>query len=561
MLILDYNILIGGAAGQGMDTLSVILEKIIKRKGYYIFLNKDYMSRVRGGHNFTQIRFGTKPLYGHETKLDVIIALDKNTVDFHTERLGDNGVILCDEDIQVEDSRVIHIPMKGIAKELKNPKVFGSVAIGALVKLFGMTNTEVEDVFKERFNDKIGLLNFEAYKRGYEITEKHFDLQEGTEDKHIIINSNQAIALGALAGGVCYYSAYPMTPGTSIMTYLAEKQEQAGILVEQAEDEIAAINMAIGASYAGVRSMTGTSGGGFSLMVEALGLAGVQETPLVVVDVQRPSPATGLPTRTEQSDLSFVLTASHGEFPRMVIAVRHPEDAFYQTVRALNIADKYQMLVIILGDQYLADGTQTIAPFDFDKLTIDRHLFDGEGLKEGEYKRYKITENGISPRMIPGKVPGQIVISGSEEHNEEGRITESAEVRTAMMNKRMKKLELLKDDLLEPDYFGVEEPEHLILAWGSMHGPLREAIALLQEEGYSVGALVFGDIYPLPTKLLEKYAAKAKNIINIEQNYTGQLGKLIRQETGIACNKSILKYDGRQMHYKHIYDQLKGEVL
>jgi 2-oxoglutarate/2-oxoacid ferredoxin oxidoreductase subunit alpha len=351
-----------------------------------------------------------------------------------------------------------------------------------------------------------------------------------------------------------------MTPSTSVMSYLADKQEDAKIIVEQAEDEIAAINMAIGASYTGVRAMTGSSGGGFSLMVESLGLAAVQETPLVVVDIQRPSPATGLPTRTEQSDLSFVLTASHGEIPRMVIAVRNPEDAFYQTARALNLADKYQLLVIILGDQFIGDGTQTMPPFDFDKITIDRHLSDGKELEE-EYKRYKLTENGLSPRLIPGQVPGQVVISGSEEHDEYGRITEDAELRVKMMNKRMKKMDLLAGEIQEPEYFGVENPDHLLLSWGSIHGPIKEAVELLKEDGISVGALVFGDIYPLPTKRLKKYSEKAKNIINVEQNYTGQLAKFITQETCIQCNKSILKYDGRQMDYKYIYDQVKGEVL
>lgn len=558
--MLNYNILVGGAAGQGMDTLSYLLEKIIKKKGYHIFSNKDYMSRVRGGHNFIQTRFGLNPLYSHEPKLDIIIALDKNTVDIHTKRLVQSGIILCDEGIEVEDPRVLHIPMKKIAKEIGNPKVVNTVALGACIKLLGLSMDQVEKAFEERFNETIKNLNIDAFKKGYEQVEKRFEVPEAGEDENIFINTNQAIALGALAGGLSYYSAYPMTPSTSVMSYLADKQEDAKIIVEQAEDEIAAINMAIGASYTGVRAMTGSSGGGFSLMVESLGLAAVQETPLVVIDIQRPSPATGLPTRTEQSDLSFVLTASHGEIPRMVIAVRNPEDAFYQTARALNLADKYQLLVIILGDQFIGDGTQTMPPFDFDKITIDRHLSDGKELEE-EYKRYKLTENGLSPRLIPGQVPGQVVISGSEEHDEYGRITEDAELRVKMMQKRMKKMDLLADEIQEPEYFGVEDPDHLLLSWGSIHGPIKEAVELLKEDGISIGALVFGDIYPLPTKLLKKYSEKAKNIINVEQNYTGQLAKLITQETCIQCNKSVLKYDGRQMDYKYIYDQVKGEVL
>lgn len=558
---MKYNILIGGYAGQGMDTLGILLEKILKRKGYHVFSNKDYMSRIRGGHNFTQIRFGTQPVWGHDPRLDVIIALDQNTIDIHMERLGEGGVLLCDQDMGSPDKRVIQLPMKDIAKEIGNPRVMGSVAIGALIKILGISLDRVEEVFGERFEKETMDSNLRAFKQGYGQVEKHFEAQGAGEDNHILLNTNQAIALGALAGGVSFCAAYPMTPSTSIMTYLAQKQKDAGILVEQAEDEIAAVNMAIGASYAGARVMTATSGGGFSLMTEALGLAAIQETPLVVVNIQRPGPATGLPTRTEQSDLSFVLTASHGEFARMVISVRNPEDAFYQTVRALNLADKYQTVVILLGDQYLADATRTTPPFDFDRVRIERYIHDGKGLQPGEYKRYQPVEEGVSPRLIPGKVPGQVVIASSDEHNEYGRITESAEVRVAMMDKRMSKLKGLRRELLEPDYFGPQQPTHLLVGWGSLYGPLREAVEVLGAQGVSIGALVFGDLYPLPEERLRRYAKGAKNIINVEQNYTGQLAKLIRQETGILCNRSILKYDGRQMHYRDIIEELQGEVL
>jgi Pyruvate:ferredoxin oxidoreductase and related 2-oxoacid:ferredoxin oxidoreductases, alpha subunit len=297
-------------------------------------------------------------------------------------------------------------------------------------------------------------------------------------------------------------------------------------------------------------------------MVEALGLAGITETPLVVVDSQRPGPATGLPTRTEQSDLSFLLTASHGEFPRMVMSVRNAEDAFYQTFRALNIADKYQTVVLILTDQYLADAKVTVPRFNLDNLKIEKYISGKEVLEEGEeYRRYKLTESGISPRLIPGKVDGQVVLVDSDEHTEYSHITESAEVRNAQMEKRMKKLELMKEEVLEPEYFGVEEPEILLLGWGSTYGALKEAAQALKSEGVKAGALVFGDLYPLPTKLLKKYKEYAKVVINVEQNYTGQLGKLITQETGILMNKSILKYDGRQMNADYIVNRVKSEVI
>ncbi len=561
-LTLKFNILVGGTAGQGMDTISDFLERLFMKKGFYVFSNKDYMSRVRGGHNFTQIGFGDEPILAHHPDLDLIVALDKDTIDIHLPRLKESGLIIADEKINHEDNRVKAFPLMNIAKEAGLTRAFGSVAAGAVVKYFGVSKENVEDIFSKKFTEEIRAINVDAFNKGYELVENKYELKEGTLKDSMLINGNTSIALGALAGGLSYYAAYPMTPATSIMTYLSKKQVEAGIVVDQVEDEIAAINAAIGASYAGARSMTGSSGGGFSLMVEALGLAGITETPLVVVDSQRPGPATGLPTRTEQSDLSFLLTASHGEFPRMVIAVRNPEDAFYQTFRALNLADKYQTVVLLLTDQYLADYNITVPKFNLDSLNIERHISGAEVLApEEEYKRYKLTENGISPRLLPGKVPGQIVLVDSDEHSEDSHITESSEVRNQQMEKRMKKLNLLKEELLEPEYFGVETPEVLLLGWGSTYGSLKEAVDMLNEDGLKVGALSFGDIYPLPEKLLTKYSKEAKLLINVEQNFTGQLAKLIAQETGLMMNKSILKYDGRQLNPVEIYNSVKSEVL
>jgi 2-oxoglutarate ferredoxin oxidoreductase subunit alpha len=558
---MKYNVLIGGAAGLGIDTISILVEKILKRKGYYIYSNKDYMSRVRGGHNFIQVRFGTEPIYSHWPELDAIIALDKETVEFHAERLSDRGVIICDEALEIEHGRAVKAPLAQMAAEAKNPRALGSAAAGALLKIFGQNLALVQEVFIEKFERETAESNYHAFQLGYEYALKYFDISAIHKDEHILINGNAAIAMGALAGGVSFYASYPMTPATSIMTQLSIRQDDAGIVVEQVEDEISAINMALGASYAGVRAMTGTSGGGFALMVEALSLQGAMELPLVVVNSQRPGPSTGIATRTEQSDLDFVLTAGHGEFPRMVLAVRNPEDAFYQTARALNLADKYQVLVIILTDQYLADAAQTIEPFDYSRISIDRHLADPEELPGGRYKRYLPTESGVSPRIIPGKIEGAVVLSDSHEHNEYGHISESAEIRTAMMNKRMKKLELLTNEIQEPEYFGVDVPEVLLIGWGSMQGPLREAIALLMKDNLSVGALVYGDLYPLPTKLLKKYAGTAKKLVNVEQNFTGQLARLIRQETGIFMTDSILNYNGRQLDSYTIYTRVNKEVL
>ncbi len=558
---MDFNILIGGAAGQGMDTFASTFSKVLQRNGYFLFTLQDYMSRVRGGHNYFQIRFSNEKVKSHCDKLDVIIALNKDTIDFHIERLNEDGVVLADEDISSDDKRLITIPAIKIAKEEGNVKVFSSVILGALLKLFGMDKNGLEEIFSDKFDEKITDQNMGAFARGQKLLDKKYDVPMGSSGNTMLIQSNEAIALGALAAGLKFYSAYPMTPSTSIMSYLTRKSARAKIIAEQAEDEIAAVNMAIGASYAGVRSMTSTSGGGFSLMVEALGFAGIAEIPLVIAVIQRPGPATGLPTRTEQSDLKFIINASQGEFPRMVIALRHPEDAFYQTMRAFNLAEKYQIPVIIMGDQYMADAVQTVSIFDETKIKIERNLADPTPYIDGrEYKRYEITDSGISPRLVPGiivsdegkladKLKTSIPVNAdSDEHDEWGNITESGEVRIAMADKRRRKFELLKKELIEPEVLGEKAPETLLIGWGSMYSQLSEAVDILnsnEKNGKKYGALVFGDIWPLPEKTLIEKCKNAKMIINVEQNSNGQLKDVIREVTGITMDKSILRYDGR----------------
>ncbi|GIM29167.1 2-oxoacid:ferredoxin oxidoreductase subunit alpha [Clostridium polyendosporum] len=557
---MKYNILIGGSAGQGMDTVGNFIETAIKNSGFYVFSNKDYMSRVRGGHNFIQIRFGDEQILSHDNQIDLMLALDSDTVEIHKESLKDNGIIIVDESIKAEEKRLISFPLIRKAKEIGLSKAFTFVAAGVVLKYFGIGG-EFEKLLEKKFPQVLKDKNIQAIKMGYNLIESKYSLVSKNMSDHILINGNTAIALGALAGGLSFYSGYPMTPATSIMTYLSKKQVEAGIVVEQVEDEISAINMAIGASYAGARAMTGSSGGGFALMVEALGLAGITEIPLVVVDSQRPGPATGLPTRTEQSDLSFILTASHGEFPRIVMSIRNAEDAFYKTFKALNLADKYQTVVLLLTDQYIADSNATILKYDLNSLKIERYISSGEHLQSGEeYRRYQITESGISPRLIPGKVKGQIVLIDSDEHTEYSHITESSQVRNEQMEKRMKKLNSIKNELEEPEYFGDEKIDILLVGWGSTYGAFKEAIELLNKDGVKVGALSYGDLLPLPDRKLRKYRDIARKVINVEQNFTGQLGKLITQETGILMDSSILKYDGRQLTAEEIYRRVKKVV-
>ena len=545
-----YNLLIGGAAGQGIDTTVAILEKLLKKSGYYVYATRDFMSRIRGGHNFSVIRFGTEIITSHSDKIDGLIALNDETVELHKNKLNKNGFILCDSSLLTKDSQVIKLDMEAMAKEIGNQRVTGSIAVGAILKLFGERLDNIEEIMKATVKEEHVEMNRKAITSGYNSVEERFPHLVGNFSNWMILSGNKALALGAIAAGLKFYSAYPMSPSTAIMEYLASKSIQAEIVVEQAEDEIAAINMAIGASFAGARAMTGTSGGGFCLKVEALGLSGIAEIPLVVVDVQRPGPATGLPTRTEQSDLKFVISASQGEFPRLVIALRNHKDAFYQTIRALNLAEKYQIPVIILSDQYLGDTTATVEPYDLSNIQMFEPTKTVEN--EKDYLRYRFTDDGISPRFIPGK-SNHFVTSDSDEHDERGFITESAEMRVNMMDKRMKKLVKLEEELQEPEFIGSAACDTLLIGWGSTYGPIAEAIKLLSEANIGkYGALIFGDVYPLPRKLLEEKTATAKYIINVEQNATGQLAGLIREKTGIQCTSSILKYDGRQISGEEI---------
>ena len=553
-----YNLLVGGAAGQGVESAVSALEYFFKQAGSQVFTMRDLMSRIRGGHNFSRIRFGAQVPKGHSERLDGIIALNEETVALHRESLSSEGFILMDSAIKGEDPRIIRLDMAQIAKTLGNARAAGSVAVGAALKLFGVTLDEerVKAVLGRVLRPEHVDINVKAALAGYEAVPKRFELAEGEAGEQMLLTGNRAIALGALAADVQYYAAYPMSPSTSILESLAQWAQEAGIVVEQAEDEIAAINMALGASYAGARAMTGTSGGGLSLMVEAIGFAGMAELPVVIVDAQRPGPATGLPTRTEQSDLKFVISAAQGEFPRMVIAVRNHEDAFYQTMRAMNLAEKYQIPVLLLTDQYLADATASI-PLP-DPGLIPRYE-EPKAAIQGEYARYRYTESGISPRRFPGDREALVNID-SDEHDEYGHIIEDSETRVRMMDKRMGKMKLLEADLQEPETLGEEKPQVLLLGWGSMHGPLQEAVALLNDSGEKrYGALVFGDVWPLPKARLLEAASGAKAVLNVEQNYTGQLAGLIREETGLEMDASILRFDGRQMSGEEIAQRVKKE--
>lgn len=555
------NIVIAGAAGQGLKTLNDVLSKIFFKLGYNIYSTKDYMSRIRGGHNFMSIRISDEKITSSENKIDILIAMNEFSIKKHKDNLKENGIILFDGNTEKKVENLISISAKEIGKNLGNSKVSNMAYIGATLKIFDIKLEDASSIIKKYFKDdtEIANLNIESLKKGYDLANTNNPLPKVKNNRdQLLINGNDAVGLGAAIGGVQFYSAYPMTPSTGILNYLAENANKLNIVVEQAEDEIAAINMALGASYGGIRSMTGTSGGGFALMNETIGLISVAELPLVIANVQRPGPATGMPTRTSQGDLSFVINSSSGEFPLVVIAPRNAKDAFYQTFKAMNLSEKYQMPFIILTDQYLADTKENFNTFDLTKLENKNYYFNNKKkLDIDDFKRYEFSENGISNLVYPGQLKNNYVFADSHEHDEYGHVTEEINLRTKMVDKREKKLNtFINKDLEEPIYCGPDEPDYVIISWGSTYGPCLEAIKSFN----NIGLLSFNHLWPLPTNKINEVIKNNKTIL-IENNSKGQLGSIIRQNTNIDIDYKILKYDGRPFTYNEIVKRIKNEVL
>jgi 2-oxoglutarate ferredoxin oxidoreductase subunit alpha len=467
----EVNFMVGGEAGQGVQSAGQILAKALARGGFHVFADQDYESRVRGGHNFFRIRASDGELRAISEELDILMALDRASIDLHRPEMSANGVIVFNGDkiTDIEgNGGFLAVPLENLAQTSGGNKLMtNTVALGAALGLVDYDLQIVNKVVEDHFGTgDVGKANIEAVAEGYKYARQNLknkpvqSLRPIGNGKNMLLNGNEAIALGALAAGCKFMAAYPMTPSTSIMEYMAAKSEELGIVVVQPEDEISAINMIIGAAYTGVRSMTATSGGGFCLMVEGLGLAGMTETPVVIVNAQRPGPAIGLPTRTEQGDLEFAVYASHGEFPRVVLAPATVEDAFWLTIKAFNLAEKYQLPVILLTDQHLASSYATVEKFDLSKVTIDRgQLLSGKALTDPEqYKRHLITESGISPRGLPFET-GALIVTDADEHDEEGHMIEDADTRTSMMLKRLRKLKGLRKEMGRPRVYGAAQSE------------------------------------------------------------------------------------------------------
>ncbi len=569
---MDYTVLIGGEAGQGIQTIGGMLSKVFARAGFHVFSHQDYMSRIRGGHNFYQIRFSDTPIHSSKKTIDLLVALNLESIEIHSERLSEHGMVVYDKDFvkkTFDGDSFLHVPFEGISKDKTGTTVMANtVATASVLGMLGMEPDLFEEIIKETFKKKgedVISKNIEASRAGYDYAvtkclKCNFSVPLKAESGRMLINGNQAIGLSAVASGCRFYSAYPMTPSTGIMIYIASKAKDFGIVVEQAEDEISAINMALGASFAGVRAMTGTSGGGFALMVEGLSLAGMTETPIVIAEVQRPGPATGLPTRTEQADLLFLLHAGHGEFPRVVFAPGNPEQAFYLTSRAFELAEKYQIPVLILSDQYLADSQWSYEGLDLKRLNYKDYRIRGEdfrGLKE--YRRHQITENGVSPLAVPGDAE-HVVVTDSDEHDEDGHIIEDSETRTRMVRKRLKKLDALKKEVSPPELYGAGSPEYLLIGWGSTYGLLRDAVDRLSRT-YSIGMLHFSQLYPFPDdREFLKVIVNAKKTILVEQNATAQFSRYFRAETGISFDEHILKYDGRPFMIEELTEEVTKRI-
>jgi 2-oxoglutarate ferredoxin oxidoreductase subunit alpha len=550
----DYSILIGGEAGQGIQTIGYLLAKVFLKFGYSISTYQSYQSRIRGGHNYMQIRVASRPVHSVNTQIDILIALDANSVTEHCGQMPADGLIIYDAEKVKPASlcaRSLGLEISKISSEAAALDVLvNTLFLGILMGLMNCPAEPVKEMLRRYFHGKSDAIiqkNLQVFDEGLAYIQKDKEwagkfgapLPEKPGVSMAILG-NQAIALGAVAANCKFFTAYPMTPSSTILDTMAEMMQTADLVVEQAEDEIAALNMVLGASYAGVRAMTGSSGGGFSLMVEALSLAGIIECPAVIAVAQRPGPATGLPTRTQQGELEFLIYAGHGEFPRVVLAPGNISECFYFTSLAFNLADRYQIPVLIMTDQYLADLFENTIPFDPAKIAIDR----GKIVKaEGNYLRYQITPDGVSPRAFPGTGPGLVVVD-SDEHTEDGHLTEDLKVRVQMVEKRMAKNKGLIAEMLMPEIVGTDK-ENALLCWGSNVGVGRDAVELLNSQGKKISLIHFKQLWPLDEKRITDLLGQYNNLIVFENNATGQLAHLLRAETSIHIQNRILKYDGQ----------------
>ncbi|PHB31835.1 2-oxoglutarate ferredoxin oxidoreductase subunit alpha [Bacillus pseudomycoides] len=572
---------VGGQQGEGIESTGEIFCIALNRLGYYLYGYRHFSSRIKGGHTNNKIRVSTTEVRAISDDLDILIAFDQETIDFNFHELRPGGIVVADAKFnptipESSDVNLYAIPFTDIASELGTSLMKNMVAVGASSAVLGLDETVYLEVVEEIFGRKgeqVVKKNMEAIKRGSQYMKEllgekvnMMQLEKADGQKRMFMIGNDAIAFGAVAGGARFMSAYPITPASEIMEYLIKKLPKVGGTVIQTEDEIAACTMAIGANYAGVRTLTASAGPGLSLMMESIGLAGITETPLVIVDTQRGGPSTGLPTKQEQSDLMAMIYGTHGEIPKIVMAPSTVEEAFYDIVEAFNLAEEYQVPVIFLTDLQLSLGKQTVEPLKLDRVEIRRGKLDLQAeLPDREnkayFKRYEVTEDGVSPRVLPGMKNGVHHVTGVE-HDETGKPSESALNRKAQMDKRFRKMENLKFNTPVYKNAKYDEADVLLVGFNSTRGAIEEAMERLEQEGLKVNHAHVRLIHPFPTDEILPLVKDAKRVVVVENNATGQLANIMRMNLGIGEKiSSLLKYDGNPFLPKEIYNECKKGVV
>jgi|WetSurMetagenome_2_1015567.scaffolds.fasta_scaffold00072_16 2-oxoglutarate/2-oxoacid ferredoxin oxidoreductase subunit alpha len=555
----DVSIVLAGPAGLGINTIEGLVSRILRLAGYNVFSTSEFMSRIRGGSNSTEIRVSSLKIATYVDKMDVLVPLDAAALRHCEKRISPKTLVLGERDLLGGAFPIVDIPFAKTAQEAGGKIYSSSVAVGVVCALFGVPGNLVSEHIKGFFGTKkpdIAEKNADAARRGHELgsalVRRGVVSISVTKDPSVkdelFLSGSDAVGLGALSAGCDFVSSYPMSPSTNVLTFLAEHKNEFGIVVEQAEDEISAVNMALGAWYAGARALATTSGGGFALMTEGISLSGMLETPVVVHVGQRPGPATGLPTRTEQADLDLVLYAGHGEFPRAVFAPGTLATAIEAVQRAFTVADKYQIPAFVLTDQYFLDSNAAMQPPDLSKFTVRKHI-----QKTGaDYKRYALTESGLSPRGVPGYGDG-IVCVDSDEHTEEGYITEDLDLRTRMVDKRFGKVNWDADDLMPPRFVGPDSLTNLVVCWGSNYFAVREALIRL---GWPDTAMLHvAQVHPLHP-MVDVALAKAKRVFVVENNATGQLARLLKVRLGYETHEHILKYNGVPFSVEELVEKI-----
>jgi 2-oxoglutarate/2-oxoacid ferredoxin oxidoreductase subunit alpha len=570
---------VGGQQGEGIDSAGEILSTALNRKGYYLYGYRHFSSRIKGGHSNTKIRISINPIRSISDELDILVAFDQESIDLNAHELVVGGVILADAKFNPTvpegvNANLLAIPFTKIAEEIGMSQMKNMVAVGASAALLGIPADAFKEVIEERFarkGQKVVDRNMEAITRGFEHAEgelgegiTRFRLEPSDGKKRLYMIGNDAIALGAIAAGARLMAAYPITPSSEIMEYLIKKLPKFGGSVVQTEDELAAITMVIGANYGGVRALTASAGPGLSLMTEAIGLAGMTETPAVIVNTQRGGPSTGLPTKQEQSDLLSMLFSTHGEIPKIVIAPSTAEECFYDTIQAFNLAEQYQCPVIILSDLAMSLGKQTVEPLEYDRIEIKRGKLVpwDEELPELEpsqlFLRYELTEDGISRRVLPGQKNGLHHVTGVE-HDETGRPSEKPLNRKKMMEKRLMKLKN-GIDFDTPVYLDAphDDADLLIIGFNSTRGTISEAKERAEAEGLKINHAHIRQLLPFPTEIIREQMNRAKKVLVVENNATGQLTNVIKMYVGMAEKLVHFgKYDGNPFLPSEIYHQCK----